>query len=404
MASEQVSRLLPAEMLERMRERAPGYDAENTFFTEDLAELAATGYLAAPVPEDMGGAGLSLEQLIDAQRLLASYAPATALGVNMHLVWVQVARFLHDRGLGGDTEGSLDWVLRDAVAGEIFAFGISEAGNDAVLMDAFSEAIPDDLGYLVTGTKVFTTLSPVWTRLGVHARCEKQGADPYLVFGFVRRERVDGMTVRARGEASTGLAEGAISHPGAWNPLGMRATQSYTTRLDAVRVAKADVAARVEPLVGQHPLILGIFSSFSLLTAAVYAGIADRAIDLATDAVLRERRDQPGSTRLDDPDTATKLTEAILDHRASLDSLSVLSRDVDELRGRDDWPLALAACRNRVTDEARRAVDVAMRFLGSRGFQADSEAARLYRDVLAGLFHPSTSGALAESVRRSLQP
>lgn len=404
MVPEQISRLLPTEMLERMRGRAPRYDAENTFFAEDLAELAGTGYLAASVPADMGGAGLSLEQLIDAQRLLASYAPATALGVNMHLVWVQVARFLNDRGLGGDATGSLDWVLRDAVAGEVFAFGISEAGNDAVLMDAFSEAIPDENGYLVSGTKVFTTLSPVWTRLGVHARCEELGAEPYLVFGFVRRERVDGVAVRSTDQASAGLTEGSIVHPGVWNPLGMRATQSLTTVLESVRVAKADVAAHVEPLVGQHPLILGIFSSFSLLTAAVYAGIADRALELASEAVLRERRDEPGTTRLDDPDTAAKLAEALLDHRASLDSLGVLSRDIDELRGRADWPLALAACRNRVTDEARRAVDVAMRFLGSRGFQADSEAARLYRDVLAGLFHPSTSSALAESVRRSLQP
>ena len=403
MASEQISRLLPTEMLERMRERAPRYDAENTFFAEDLADLAATGYLAAPVPDDMGGAGLSLEQLIEAQRLLASYAPATALGVNMHLVWVQVARFLYDRGLGGEGAGSLDWVLRDTVAGEIFAFGISEAGNEDVLMDAFSEAIPDEHGYLISGTKVFTTLSPVWTRLGVHARCEAPGADPYLVFGFVRRERVDGVTVRATDQASAGLAEGSISHPGVWNPLGMRATQSYTTTLDRVRVAQADVAAQVEPIVGQHALILGIFSSFSLLTAAVYAGLADRALELASEAVLRERRDEPGKTRLDDPDTAAKLTAAILDHRASLDSLEVLSRDIDELRAREDWPLALAACRNRVTDEARRAVDVSMRFLGSRGFQADSEAARLYRDVLAGMFHPSTSSALAASVSASIR-
>lgn len=414
MASEQIARLLPTAMLERMRERAPKYDTQNSFFTEDLEELAATGYLAAPVPEDMGGAGLSLEQLNEAQRLLASYAPATALGVNMHLVWVQVARFLYERGLGGNNDGSLDWVLHDAVAGEIFAFGISEAGNDAVLMDAFSKATADEHGYVVDGTKVFTTLSPVWTRLGVHARCEEPGSDPYLVFGFVRRDRKTGDAgesdvnedvggaVRLQEEASAGLTQGKISHPGVWNPLGMRATQSYTTTLEGVRVAQADVAARVEPLVGQHPLILGIFSSFSLLTAAVYAGIADRALELAGEAVLREQRGNPGTKRLDDPDTASKLTEALLDHRASLDSLEVLARDIDEKRMREDWPLALAACRNRVTDEARRAVDVAMRFLGSRGFQADSEAARLYRDVLAGMFHPSSSSALADNVRRSL--
>ena len=80
----------------------------------------------------------------------------------------------------------------------------------------------------------------------------------------------------------------------------------------------------------------------------------------------------------------------------------MLARDVDERRERDDWFLALAAARNEVCDEARAAVDVAMRLTGSRGFQADSELARLYRDVLAGLFHPSSSAALAATVRGSL--
>ena len=380
--------LLPAPMLARFRERAARYDAENIFFADDFEELQRSGYLAAPVTAYAGGSGLDLEHLVIAQRRLASYAPATALGVNMHLVWVQVARFLHDRGI--DT---LDWVLRDAAAGEVFAFGISEAGNEAVLLDAFSIAEPrSGGGYRVSGTKIFTTLSPVWTRLGLHARAHQEGQDPHLVFGFVRR---DG------GE----LAEGAIAHPGVWNPLGMRATQSYTTRLDGVRIEEADVAARVAPFDGSDPLILAVFSSFSILTAAVYAGIGDRALELAVAAANRPATAPDGTegTRLDDPDVSSRLTAAVLEHRASLDALAILARDVDVLRARDDWFLALAAARNRVTDDARAAVDLAMRLAGASGFQADSELARLYRDVLAGLFHPSSSRALARTVRGSLQ-
>ena len=408
MSARTVEELLPGPMLERFRERAPRYDAENAFFAEDLAELQAAGYLAAPVPAERGGSGLGLEALIAAQRRLAAHAPATALGVNMHLVWVQVARFLHDRG-----DARLDWVLDEVAAGEVFAFGISEAGNEAVLLDAFSTAERDERGYLVTGTKIFTTLSPVWTRLGIHARCVDgvEGADPrlgpvdrdspqlvsadddspQLVFGFVRRDR---------GE----LAEGSISHPGAWNPLGMRATQSWTTRLDGVRIAEADVTARIAPFDGSDPLILSIFSSFSLLTAAVYAGIADRALELATEAARRVVPLLGGgeAPRLEDPDVAARLTEAVLDHRASLDTLAVLARDVDERRGRDDWFLALAAARNRVTDEARDAVEVAMRLTGATAFDAESEFSRLYRDVLAGLFHPSSSASLARTVRGGL--
>jgi len=64
------------------------YDAENAFFAEDFAELVAAGYLKAPLPERLGGAGLSLSELASEQRQLAYWAPATALAVNMHLYWV----------------------------------------------------------------------------------------------------------------------------------------------------------------------------------------------------------------------------------------------------------------------------------------------------------------------------
>ncbi len=149
--------VLTQPMLERIRSRAAGYDATNTFFTEDLDELRAAGYLA---PRSL------LETARD-QRLLAAYAPATALGINMHLVWVGVARVLRDRG-----DHSLDWVLDEAAAGELFAFGNSEPGNDLVLWDSLTTATPVDgdaaaNGYAFTGTKIFTS----WRRRGRGSGC-----------------------------------------------------------------------------------------------------------------------------------------------------------------------------------------------------------------------------------------
>jgi alkylation response protein AidB-like acyl-CoA dehydrogenase len=51
----------------------------------------------------------------------------------------------------------------------VFAFGISEAGNDLVLFgsDTVAEPRPDG-SYAFTGTKIFTSLAPVWTQLGLH--------------------------------------------------------------------------------------------------------------------------------------------------------------------------------------------------------------------------------------------
>src|SRR5690606_14364676 len=119
--------LLTDALLETIRARAAGYDRDNSFFDDDLNDLIDAQYLTAFVPRELGGPGLTLNEVSQQQRRLAGASPATALAVNMHLVWTGVARQLHDRG-----DGSLDFVLEGARDGEIYAFGISEAGNDLV--------------------------------------------------------------------------------------------------------------------------------------------------------------------------------------------------------------------------------------------------------------------------------
>src|SRR4029078_2698788 len=77
-----------------------------------------------------------------------------------------VAQVLAARG-----DDSLGFVLQDAAGGEIFAFGNSEAGNDSVLFDSKTAATPlPGGGYSFTGTKIFTSLSPAWTRLGIFGK------------------------------------------------------------------------------------------------------------------------------------------------------------------------------------------------------------------------------------------
>src|SRR5690606_12641117 len=116
---------------------------------------------------------------------------ATALAVNMHHVWLGVAKVVHERG-----EDSCDFIFTDAMAGEVFAFGVSEAGNDLVLFGSASEAAPDgEGGYAFTGTKIFTSMSPGWTRLGTFGTDSTGEDGPRNVWGFVNRD-ADGITVK----------------------------------------------------------------------------------------------------------------------------------------------------------------------------------------------------------------
>ncbi|MGH9551934.1 MAG: acyl-CoA dehydrogenase family protein, partial [Terriglobales bacterium] len=120
-----VKPVLSEEMLARFASRAAAYDRENRFIDEDFEELRAAKYLLLPLPSEFGGAGMTLAEVCREQRRLAYHAPATALAVNMHLYWLGVAADLWRRG-----DASLEWILREAAAGEIFAAGHAESGND----------------------------------------------------------------------------------------------------------------------------------------------------------------------------------------------------------------------------------------------------------------------------------
>ncbi|GAA3650175.1 acyl-CoA dehydrogenase family protein [Microbacterium marinilacus] len=359
--------ILTDALIERIRSRAAAVDADNVFPEQDLAELRDAGYLRVLVPEDRGGLGLSLADVSRLQQRLAEASPATALAINMHLVWTGVAKVMRDRGID-----DLRFVQEGAAAGEVFAFGISEAGNDLVLFGSDTEATPhDDGSYSFTGTKIFTSLAPVWTQLGLHGLDTASPDGPRMVYAFVGRDE----RVVTRDD---------------WDTLGMRGTQSRTTELHGA-VAPADrVVRRVPPGRNPDPIVFGIFSVFEILLGSVYTGVARRALDLAAASAQARRSKRTGRAYAQDPDIRWRIAEMALAYDALPPQLAALARDVDE--GADHgarWFSLLSGVKHRATATAKRVVDEAMLVAGGSSFFASNELSRLYRDVLAGAFHPS---------------
>ncbi|TXK11099.1 acyl-CoA dehydrogenase family protein [Microbacterium wangchenii] len=361
------AQILPDDLLERIRERTAVHDRENTFPVDDLDELRDAGYLAILVPADRGGAGLGLAEASVLQQRLATAAPATALAVNMHLVWTGVAKILQDRGID-----DLAFVQTGAAAGEVFAFGISEAGNDLVLFGSDTAAQPTaDGGYAFTGTKIFTSLAPVWTQLGVHGLDTTSPDAPKLVYGFLPRTDA----VHTRDD---------------WDTVGMRGTQSRTTELRGA-IAPADrIARRVDPGPQPDPLVFGIFAVFELLLASVYTGVARRALELAVDAASTRRSKKTGMSYAQDPDIRWRVADMAIAYDALPPQLAALAGDVDGLVDHGPrWFSLLSGVKHRAVTTAKHVVDDAMLVAGGSSYFSRNELSRLYRDVLAGLFHPS---------------
>ena len=364
---------LSDELLGEIHSRAARYDAENTFPEEDYDQLRNAGYYAAFVPEEFGGSGLTLSEIAAEQTRLAKAAPGTALGINMHQIIVGLGRMLVD---AGRSEG--EQILRDAADGHLFGFGISEPGNDLVLFGSITDAKPtEDGGYTFTGTKVFTSLSPAWTRLLTFGADSESSDAPKSVFAILRRE------------------DGGVTIKDDWYVLGMRGTQSNTTLLEGARVKVEQVLGRVDPGPNLDPVVLGIFANFEILLAATYAGVGERAIEVAVEHVKKRRSVMNQTMYSNDPAIRWRLAEAALLMNAVgpqiREMAALVESDAEPNLG---WLPRLSAVKNAASEASLRVVEQCVRACGGSSYYDKNELSRLYRDVLAGLFQPSDQESL----------
>jgi alkylation response protein AidB-like acyl-CoA dehydrogenase len=367
------SRFFTDDDYRRFHARAPRYDAENAFFAEDFAELVGAGYLKAPLPERLGGAGLSLSELAREQRHLAYWAPATALAVNMHLYWAGSGAEASTRGLA-----DVEWLLADIAAGRIFAAGHGERGNDVGLDDAQVRAVPQpDGSYRITGRKVFTSLSPVWDHIGIHARDDSDPDKPHIVHTFVRRD------------------DPGVRVEETWDALGVRATASHDTVFDDA-VAEAHKVVARHPVGPVYPDYVGALLSWYLpLLSSVYFGIARRALDIAIlGAQARNSLRQDVSRHAQKPAVQRQIAQAEI----KLEAVAAFLESVTQ-PGTGDWsPLRALAAKEFATTTAREVVDVAVQVVGAASVSKRHELERLYRDVRTGSLHPPNTDAVLEII------
>jgi alkylation response protein AidB-like acyl-CoA dehydrogenase len=359
------SQLLDDDLVERCRSRAPEYDRDNRFFTEDFEELVERGYLLAAVPTELGGAGASLADIVRSQRRLASAAPATALAVTMHLYLTGTASQLHGAG-----DPSVRWVLDDAVAGEVIAAGHAETGNDLPVLLSTARAERVGGGYVVTGRKRFGSLGPVWTRLGIHALDVGDPDGPKVVHAFVPRD-ADGVHVQ-----------------GHWDALGMRATQSYDTVLDGVHVPDEQVV-RVLSAGDPSDLWFGAMGAWAfLLIGAVYVGIADRALQLACrEASSKTSIAIERATIAHNPEVQHATAQMYVDVLTAGTLLEATADDWTAGVEHPDWPARILAAKQVAVDAAKRVVERAQEIAGGGAIARGAELERLYRDVRCGWFN-----------------
>jgi alkylation response protein AidB-like acyl-CoA dehydrogenase len=370
--------VLTQSLLDRCRERAPLYDRENRFCQEDFDELKAAGYLLMSVPRELGGLGMNLAQVARETRTLATYAPATALCINMHHYWVGVAADLWRSG-----DKSCEWMLREAAAGEVFAAGHAEHGNDLPLMMSTTKAERVDGGYRFTGRKAFGSLTPVWTRFGLHGLDTSDPKAPKVVHGFMPRE-TKGYTIKET-----------------WDVMGMRATRSDDTVLEGAFVPDKYIG-RVVPAgaAGIDQFVLSIFAWALINFGNVYYGLASRVRDLTVESVKTKTSVAMSRPMAYHAEVQHGIAEMVMELEAIGPHLDTVARDWSDGVPHPDMPIKIVAAKHHAVEGAFRIVDRALDLSGGFGMFKKSELERLFRDCRAGRFHPANAALSYELIAK----
>jgi alkylation response protein AidB-like acyl-CoA dehydrogenase len=370
--------ILTSDVLSGLAKRVAKYDRENRFFSEDFEVLRKTGYLTINVPKELGGRGMTLAETARLQRSLAYHAPATALGINMHVYWIGVAADLWRSG-----DKTLEWMLQEAMAGEVFAAGHSERGNDLPVLLSTTKAEKVPGGFKFTGHKMFGSLAPVWTRYGLHGLWADAEGGPKVVHAFMPRAANGYRIVET------------------WDTMGMRATRSDDVVLDGAVVPDKYIA-RILPAGGVDMFVLAIFAWALIGFANIYYGMAQRASDLGTTAVKGKKSLAVSRTMAYHPEVQHAMAQLMLTLDPVGPHLEQVARDWSE--GIDHgatWPSKIVSAKHHAVEACWKIVDIAMELSGGAGMFCGNELERLFRDARCGRFHPANPALVHEIVAKT---
>jgi alkylation response protein AidB-like acyl-CoA dehydrogenase len=299
----------------------------------------------------------------------------------MHLEATAMAADLYR---AGDT--SCMWLLEEAVQGEVFALGRSESGNDMPVLYSTTRAEPVEGGYRFYGHKIFGSLTPVWTRLGIYGQDNTDPAHLKMVHAFMPRDTL-GYTIKET-----------------WDTLGMRATRSDDTLLEGAFIPHRYVARILPPgLAGADLFVLAIFAWAEPTFGSIYLGIAERARDLAVAAAKRRTSIAFGGRAMAyNPMVQYAAAEITIALEAAIATIERVAHDWSTgVNHGGAWPSKLVAAKYIAVEAAQKVVDLAMDMSGGAGFFRTSEMERLYRDVRAGKLHPANASLAHEMIGKT---
>ena len=328
-------------------------DVENKFAEANFMILKEKGVYKSLIPTSLGGGGVRYDELCYFLKNLAKYCPSTALTISMHLHLTAVLTFKHLNGDAGATATLQMVAEKDLIL-------LSTGGGDWVSSNGSAEKV--DGGYKINCRKSFCSGSPI-ANVAVMSCAYDDGEKEHVLHFSVPMN-----------------AEG-IEIMNDWNAMGMKGTGSNTVNFKDVFVPDEKIALMRDRGVW-HPAF-DVASTLALpIFIAPYAGIVE-AIAENTVEIFSGRKNVAhySISCIGEMHNQYQIT------KLALDSLIANANNLDIEPSSSSASIALQA-KVLITKHGRDCAQSAMEALGGHSYYTKVGIERLYRDLLAGEFHP----------------
>ncbi len=330
---------------------AERHDRDGSFVEEGVQILRDAGLLTIAVPEELGGAGATVSDVAAVQRELARHCGSTALATSMHQHVTTFTAWRFRKGLPG-AEATLKRVVEDGI------ILVSTGGAD--FTHPRGEATKVDGGFLVSGHKVFASLSPVGNVLSTMFRYDDPEQGPRVL------------------NVPVPMGEG-VQVLDTWDAMGMRGTGSHEIVIDGVFVPEEKVLANRPHGTIDPPLQVILSIALPIITA-VYLGVAEGAYEAAVASAASKAGDPTVQRQVGLMSNRLRVASWALDG-----ALAMVGDDpVPSLDTLD----AVMAAKREVAEAGIEVCDLAMEVAGGGAFFKGSVIERAYRDVRGLKLHP----------------
>ncbi len=355
--------------LNKFAPRAAQWDRDAVFPFVNYDDMRQVGLLGMCVPESHGGLGADFTTYVIAAAEMGRHCGATALSYNMHvcsMMWISFIADALDMSAAERAEHESNRAIhfeRVARQGKIYSQPFSEGGAAAAGKAPWGTlAKKVDGGYLVTGKKIFASLSGAADYYGVLCTVDKPDA-----------------TMRDSLYLAVDAKAPGVSVVGDWDPLGMRGTVSRTLLLKDVFVANCE---RLIPE-GHYMQAAMRYPHMFTTLSPTYMGIAQAAYDFTISYLRGEMPGTPPVKRRMYPTKQITVAEMKikLEQTRALFLQNARDARVDPDR---ETRLRCYAAHYTIMENANELCRLAVRTCGGQSMLKTLALERLYRDSRCG--------------------